>query len=47
LSVSHDYGDGYRSFDLELLASIVPPEERDQYLAFPRGHAASPGLGVD
>ena len=34
LSVSHDDGDGCRSFDLELLASIVAPEERDAYLAF-------------
>jgi pimeloyl-ACP methyl ester carboxylesterase len=36
LSVSHDDGNGCRSFDLELLASIVPPEEREQYLAFLR-----------
>lgn len=34
LSVSHDDGNGCRSFDLELLASLVPPEERDAYLAF-------------
>ncbi len=46
LSISHDDGNGCRSFDLELLASIVPPEERDQYLAFlsatqrPQGWAA-------
>lgn len=36
LSVSHDDGNGCRSFDLELLASIVPPEEQDAYLAFLR-----------
>jgi pimeloyl-ACP methyl ester carboxylesterase len=46
LSVSHDDGNGCRSFDLELLASIVPPEERELYLAFlratqrPQGWAA-------
>ena len=46
LSVSRDDGNGCRSFDLELLASIVPPEEREAYLAFleatqrPQGWAA-------
>jgi hypothetical protein len=46
LSVSHDDGNGCRSFDLELLASTVPPEEREAYLAFleatqrPQGWAA-------
>jgi pimeloyl-ACP methyl ester carboxylesterase len=46
LSVSRDDGNGCRSFDLELLASLVPPEERDVYLAFlratqrPQGWAA-------
>lgn len=46
LSVSRDDGNGCRSFNLELLASIVPPAERDQYLAFlratqrPQGWAA-------
>jgi len=46
LSVSRDDGNGCRSFDLELLASLVPPEERDAYLAFlratqrPQGWAA-------
>lgn len=34
LSVSRDDGNGCRSFDLEMLASIAPPEERDAYLAF-------------
>jgi pimeloyl-ACP methyl ester carboxylesterase len=34
LSVSRDDGGGCRSFDLEILASIAPPEERDEYLAF-------------
>jgi pimeloyl-ACP methyl ester carboxylesterase len=46
LSVSRDDGDGCRSFDLELLASVAPPEERQAYLAFlqatqrPQGWAA-------
>lgn len=46
LAVSRDDGNGCRSFDLELLASIVPPEEREAYLAFleatqrPQGWAA-------
>jgi pimeloyl-ACP methyl ester carboxylesterase len=46
LSVSHEDGNGCRSFDLELLASIVPPDEREAYLAFleatqrPQGWAA-------
>ena len=46
LSVSHEDGNGCRSFDLELRASIVPPDERAAYLAFlqatqrPQGWAA-------
>jgi hypothetical protein len=46
LSVSRDDGNGCRSFNLDLLASLVPPEERDAYLAFlratqrPQGWAA-------
>ena len=46
LSVSHDDGNGCRSFDLELLASIAPPDEREAHLAFleatqrPQGWAA-------
>ncbi|HEU4318999.1 MAG TPA: alpha/beta hydrolase [Acidimicrobiia bacterium] len=46
MSVSRDDGNGCRSFDTELLASIVPPEERAAYLAFleatqrPQGWAA-------
>ena len=46
LSVSRDDGNGCRSFDLALLASLVPLEERDAYLAFltatqrPQGWAA-------
>ncbi|HEX6657247.1 MAG TPA: alpha/beta hydrolase [Ilumatobacter sp.] len=46
MSISLDDGDGCRSFNLELLASIVAPEEREPYLAFlratqrPQGWAA-------
>jgi hypothetical protein len=46
LSISNDDGNGCRSFNLELLASTVPPEEREPYLAFlkatqrPQGWAA-------
>ena len=46
LAVSRDDRNGCRSFDLELLAAIVPPEERQAYLAFleatqrPQGWAA-------
>ena len=36
LSVSHDDGNGCRSFDLEILASLAPPEEREAYLSFLR-----------
>lgn len=46
MAVSRDDGNGCRSWDVELLASIVPPEEREAYLAFleatqrPQGWAA-------
>jgi pimeloyl-ACP methyl ester carboxylesterase len=43
LSVSHEDGNGCRSFDLELLASIAPPEERDAYLAFLKSTQRSQG----
>lgn len=43
LSVSHDDGNGCRSLDLELLASFVPLEERDAYLAFLRATQRSQG----
>lgn len=43
LSVSRDDGNGCRSFDLELLASLVPLEERDAYLAFLRSTQRSQG----
>jgi pimeloyl-ACP methyl ester carboxylesterase len=34
LSVSHDDGNGCRSFDMEMLASLAPAEEREAYFAF-------------
>ncbi|MCU9847086.1 alpha/beta hydrolase [Defluviimonas sp. WL0024] len=34
LAVTIDNGDGTRSFNLDLLASLVPPEERAAYLEF-------------
>jgi len=34
MSVSVDNGDGTRSFDFNLLASLAPPERREAYLAF-------------
>jgi pimeloyl-ACP methyl ester carboxylesterase len=46
LSVSHDDGNGCRSLDLDMLASLAPPSEREAYLAFlratqrPQGWAA-------
>jgi pimeloyl-ACP methyl ester carboxylesterase len=46
LSVSRDDGNGCRSFDLEVLASVTPAEEREATLAFvtstqrPQGWAA-------
>ncbi len=36
MSVSIDNGDGTRSFDFDLLASLAPPEQREAYLAFLR-----------
>jgi pimeloyl-ACP methyl ester carboxylesterase len=34
LSVSRDVGNGCRSLDMEMLASLAPPDEREAYLAF-------------
>jgi pimeloyl-ACP methyl ester carboxylesterase len=46
MAVSHDDGNGCRSFDLELLASIVPPEEREAYLAFLEATQRPQGWGA-
>jgi len=35
-SVTIDHGDGTRSFDIDLLASLAPPEEREAYRKFLR-----------
>ena len=42
-SVIIDHGDGTRSLDFDLLASLVPPEERDAYLAFLQATQRSQG----
>lgn len=43
LEVSRDDGDGCRPFDLELLASIAPQEEREPYLAYLKATQRSQG----
>ena len=43
MAVSIDNGDGTRSFDLDLLASLVLPEERVGYLAFLRATQRNQG----
>lgn len=43
LSVSRDDGNGCRSFDLDLLASLVPVEQREAYLAFLRSTQRAQG----
>lgn len=44
MSVSMDNGDGTRSFNFDLLASYVPTERRDAYLAFLRATQRKQGL---
>lgn len=44
LSVSLDNGDGTRSFNFDLLASLVPEERRAAYLAFLRATQRSQGM---
>jgi hypothetical protein len=46
LSVSRDDGNGCRSFDLEMLASLAPAEEREAYLAFLRATQRPQGWGA-
>jgi pimeloyl-ACP methyl ester carboxylesterase len=43
MAVSIDNGDGTRSFDVDLLTSLVPPEERARYLAFLRATQRNQG----
>ncbi|MFN0116240.1 MAG: alpha/beta fold hydrolase [Paracoccaceae bacterium] len=42
-AVTIDLGDGRRAFNVDLLASLAPPEERDAYLAFLNGTQRSQG----
>ncbi len=44
MSVSFDNGDGTRSFDFDLLASQVPPEQREAYLVFLRATQRKQGM---
>ena len=44
MSVSIDNGDGTRSFDFDLLASLAPPEQREAYLAFLRATQRKQGM---
>lgn len=44
MSVSIDNGDGTRSFDFDLLASLAPPDQRDAYLAFLRTTQRKQGM---
>jgi hypothetical protein len=44
MSVSMDNGDGTRSFDFDLLASLAPPEQREAYLAFLRATQRKQGM---
>jgi len=46
LSVSHDDGNGCRSFDMEMLASLAPAEEREAYLAFLKATQRPQGWAV-
>ena len=46
MSVSVDNGDGTRSFDFDLLASLAPPDQRDAYLAFLRATQRRQGMGA-
>lgn len=46
LAVSIDNGDGTRSFDFDLLASLVPPEQREAYLAFLRATQRKQGFAA-
>ncbi len=46
LSVSHDDGNGCRSLDFEMLASLAPPAERAAYRAFLEGTQRPQGWAV-
>lgn len=44
MSVSMDNDDGTRSFDFDLLASLAPPEQREDYVAFLRATQRKQGM---
>ncbi len=44
MSVSFDNGDGTRSFDFDVLASLAPPQQREAYLAFLRATQRKQGM---
>jgi pimeloyl-ACP methyl ester carboxylesterase len=44
MSVSMDNGDGTRSFDFDLLATLAPPDQREAYLAFLRATQRKQGM---
>ncbi|MGI1661774.1 alpha/beta hydrolase [Palleronia sp. KMU-117] len=46
MAVSLDNGDGTRSFDFELLATLVPPEQRDAYVAFVQATQRRQGMAA-
>lgn len=46
MGVSVDNGDGTRSFDFDLLASLVPPDQREAYLAFLRATQRKQGMAA-
>lgn len=46
MGVSIDNGDGTRSFDFDLLASLAPPDQREAYLAFLRTTQRKQGMGA-
>lgn len=46
MDVSLDNGDGTRSFDFDLLATLVPPEQREAYVAFLRATQRRQGMAA-
>lgn len=46
MAVTVDNGDGTRSFDFDLLATFVPPEAREAYVAFLRATQRKQGMAA-
>ncbi len=46
MAVSIDNGDGTRSFDFDLLATLLPPEQRQAYVAFLRATQRRQGMAA-